>query len=344
MRKILNKFNKSTDLKKYSNKGDSQLLTTQILQSISKYIPIQQRWQVEFGQVMEIADKDDSNNFGAVLCRFEMIEQLVWVQPLNINDLQIPVKGEIVLCKRYPILQGDTNTYNQTYYYFGILKILKSINNNSLEYIHSPDTQQVGSGEILGKQFVNKQISSVQYKQGDKIIQSRFGSSIRFTSHKGEYPLIQITNENLNNQNLYINQDIDNYGSNIQVMHMPDSKHFSPSSNKGKRVDLKGDTVVINSGNIFLNSKDKYIEVHSNTYIKATASNDITIQSDSIQLKVGSSFIAINKNSIDIQSTNINLNGTVKIRGVEPGVTPGFCSIPLDPFTGAPQTIDTVGL
>lgn len=106
--------------------------------------------------------------------------------PANINHKKIPLIGELVLIVFGPINPSANGGIAQAYY-LSNLDILSEISLNSVPGVSNEHAQQLTAEQIaaasVGEVFdkTNK-VSKLQPYEGDTIIESRFGSSIRFGS------------------------------------------------------------------------------------------------------------------------------------------------------------------
>jgi len=67
------------------------------------------------------------------------------------------------------------------------------------------------------------------------------------------------------------------------------------------------------------------------------------LKASKVTIKVGSNEVVIDSAGVTITATKITLGGPTEISGIQAGSTPGFCSLPVCAFTGAPHTINIVG-
>jgi len=109
--------------------------------------------------------------------------------PLDPHITEIPLVGEYVLIIQLLDKSADPYFQKHQYYYTQILNIWDRVNENKLFGIQSSSPPTVPTNE-KGMQKKkpkiiddNIDISRLQSYEGDKIIYSRFGSSIRFSSN-----------------------------------------------------------------------------------------------------------------------------------------------------------------
>jgi hypothetical protein len=67
------------------------------------------------------------------------------------------------------------------------------------------------------------------------------------------------------------------------------------------------------------------------------------MKANTVTILVGNTEIVVSSNGVSINSSKITLNGATTINGIQPGTSPGFCSLPKCLFSGDPHTINTVG-
>ena len=151
----------------------------------------------------------------------------------------------------------------------------------------SGDDETSGFGEYFEAEQ-NESIHQLKLFEGDTVIQSRFGQSIRFSGYNNSerklHPTIIIRNrENNNSQNElglaeHIEEDINKDGSIISLTSVNSKLDLQPgvvsdkgSSNfetKPKSFDdypseLKGDQILINSGRVIISSKESEMIFYS---------------------------------------------------------------------------------
>lgn len=110
------------------------------------------------------------------------------VRPLSLNDIKIPVVGEIILVcrtvKRTTQKLNDNNK-DKAWYLVQTLGLQTGVNNNQSTGATwtSAEHNEINNQEHpAGKTFIEQKISSLQPYEGDHIWQGRFGNSIRFGS------------------------------------------------------------------------------------------------------------------------------------------------------------------
>lgn len=300
--------------------------------------------------------------------REKQSQQLLIMYPRNIYIQQIPVVGELILCSQYPSEDIDTKQgviFNQ-YYYFAILNILNNQNNNVIADVSLIDPKQQPAEEnqnLCGKNFyINNQIKPIKYEQGDVIFSGRYGHSIKFTNKRGSsqdvmLPSIVISNENSAcAENNTVQNSID-CGSLIQLgnfeIQPEDSFGIAAPRSLLDQINsfsLIGNNILEYSDRIIINGRKNDVEVYAKQNIELSAGSNLLGQSKNIKFKankvtitVGSNEIIIDSGGVTVNATKITLGGPTEISGIQAGSTPGFCSLPVCAFTGAPHTINIVG-
>ena len=176
--------------------------------------------QIVYAEVVEVlldSDNDSYNppgniNIGSIKARLLETERgkdsslLTWYSPLNINNTDIPVVGEIVLLILAPN-RGIARSKNSTdYYYMSIVSMFGNTTLNAIKGFSKPipknsltnytgNTGQEGSPSI-GEYIPELAKSNLVAFEGDKIIQGRWGNSIRFTNTSNGSPQSTFWNSN----------------------------------------------------------------------------------------------------------------------------------------------------
>jgi len=242
--------------------------------------------------------------------------------PLTSYIQTYPVKHEIVLIVSAPSSDSGTVDQSTSFYYTDVVNVWGNVNHNALPYSTFPikiknkkdsdnkytsfTGNQNKEEEIeLGEYFEeNIKKPSLMPYEGDNIIQSRFGSSIRFSgihiksgnpwSKQGETsdPIIIIRNDKKDAVGRFVTEDINKDASSVyicdgQVIPLIPSysslKSFddnpeapinatptAPSSYKEKQI-------IINSGRLFFNSSQESIFLSSNKSISIAAKDTVNI-------------------------------------------------------------------
>ena len=128
----------------------------------------------------------------------------------------------------------------------------------------------------FGKYFEYKKVNQLKPYEGDKIIQSRFGQSIRFSGYNNVNNVFSPTIIIRNNQgqtdtkvNTIIEEDINNDGSVILIGSGEYQSNFTATTSIGPEHfgnypnELKGNQLIINSDRIIISSKSSEMIFHS---------------------------------------------------------------------------------
>lgn len=251
-----------------------------------------------------------------------------------------------------------------------------------VSYINEKQQAAQQDSDKLGRDFyINKEIAPLPYSQGDIILSGRYGHAIKFTSNKGQddkkmLPSIIISNDNSGLvyeeqerfwSNAQSTQGCGSYVGLIKVQKEPQSLPKLPSErsllDNQKQYSLIGNNILGFSDRIIVSAKTNDVQVYANQNVEVSSNNNVFVESDKITiegktqitLKVGDSEIKITKGGITIKSSNVTIegdtaingqttiDGVTTIKGIQNGATPGFTSISVCPFSGAPHTINTVG-
>lgn len=121
----------------------------------------------------------------------------VWAYPMNFNLLQVPLYGEQVMVIKAINGEGEAHMKERFYYLPFTLGAHSLVNANIMPFVHDATIQDVdytdngisiiNPGEPPTQlSFQEKDVVAIQPYQGDTIIQSRFGSLLRFSSTHAE--------------------------------------------------------------------------------------------------------------------------------------------------------------
>ena len=143
-------------------------------------------------EVLDVLTDVNDSNATAVSGRYVVsqqnspIEQTFLFYPLDPNNLQIPVRGEVIL----------GTEFLGKYYYMSKLNIQNSPIANTKPNISSYASKPVENFQ-LGKYFTENSTGAKKLisREGDTIIQGRFGNSIRLGSNQSEDFFNDTTNE-----------------------------------------------------------------------------------------------------------------------------------------------------
>jgi hypothetical protein len=272
----------------------------------------------------------DTLNYGAIRYRLVGIgseindADLPIAYPLSREDFSLPVTDEIV--KIYRILGLDyyerINIENSPNFNTDLRVFIassKTTPENSQRGSKLDNYQESQSSGIVsqtnnttgtienirrgfnGKYFKrNMKIHQLSLNEGDKLIQGRFGNTIRFSGYihsdktNGKaYPAILIRNgESSTNQNkkVYdiVSEDVNGDGSSIQITSGPYKTLFTPTINVKKEANdtypssdnLIGDQLVANSGRVIISSKSAETFLFSKKRFSIFTDDNVTIDSE----------------------------------------------------------------
>ena len=212
---------------------------------------------------------NETLNHGAVLGTFiDNPDQEIMggiVLPLMANITNVPLVGEHVVVVEY----------NEQHYYTSIINRKNNVNENSIPGVSTGYVQNTKYGETFKRQDIRR----VKVCEGEIVYEGRFGNSIKLgCNHKNNTPNIRIragqqeppedfgavVEENINEDksSIYLSTDetieLDGLGA----------------RNKFPAESVKGNSIVMNSDKIFLNSKNGNFNVR--------ASENLILQGDEI--------------------------------------------------------------
>lgn len=271
-------------------------------------------------------ESKNTNLFGAVKVRFAQQRgvdeaNLSFAYPLNSLNYTLPVKGEIV----------NITTIGDKYYYEKVhfqntpsfntkIELFFSLFNSGNDTSNSTSNQsfqtvsQTGIANSTqtslsktktndlkqGKYYKrNIKIHALKPNEGDTIIQSKFGSSIRFSGYihdeknEGPYPAILIRNRensnSINNTKVYgvTTENINSDGTSIHITSGTYKSLLSPTINVVKEAntnypssdDLIGDQMVVNSGRLIFSSRSNETFFFSKKTFSIFTDDIVTIDS-----------------------------------------------------------------
>jgi len=211
-------------------------------------------------EVLDVLTDVNDSNATAVSGRYVVsqqnspIEQTFLFYPLDPNNLQIPVRGEVVL----------GTEFLGKYYYMSKLNIQNSPIANTKPNISSYASKPVEDFQ-LGKYFTENPNGSKKLitREGDTILQGRFGNSIRLGSNQSEdFFNDPQTSDFIDSPNVKIVSGISDIGNDENV-------YYQENLN-----------TEINS--IYLTTKERVSFNYNNEEIDNVDEPQITIQSDNI--------------------------------------------------------------
>ena len=230
-------------------------------------------------EVLDVLTDVNNSNATAVSGRYVItqqnapIEQTFLFYPLDPNNLQIPVRGEVVL----------GTEFLGKYYYMSKLNIQNSPIANTKPNISSYSSKPIEDFQ-LGKYFTENPNGSKKLitREGDTILQGRFGNSIRLGSNQSEdFFNDPQTSDFTDSPNVKIVSGISDIGDDEKVYYQ-------------ENLDTE-----INS--IYLTTKEDVSFKFNGNDIENNGQPQITIQSDNI--------VFHGKENFNVYSNEINLGG-----------------------------------
>ena len=240
------------------------------------------------------------------------IEQLRFYEPHDYANLELPIVGESVeIIKRgngqLVYRRITSSTLNTGNYIEDVNSIMnpdkeKASDGGAGDYsttsqTGTPNSPGGSSDEPENEYFESTQVNALQFYEGDKVIQSRFGQSIRFSGYNNVdnvlAPTIVIRNRQGNKslEELKIGtplyENIVDDGSTIVLSSGEHLLEFTPGQIDtpmettpiyAEEPELKGtDQVLINSGRIILSSKDSEMLFYSKGNYSFISDGKLTI-------------------------------------------------------------------
>ena len=224
----------------------------------------------------------DYSYMGSIRARFvysqsegDEIDSLI--RPLSAHMISLPLKNEIVTIAKY---LGD-------YYYYSPLNLYVNENINRLGGTY-------GEGDVIQQHVTFNRF--IVPRQGDMILNGRFGQGIRFGSDGVDYkyPTIKITNgqsikaqkftdkafphkQNVNMDGSSINITSGPYNNDPLIPAITSNIYPSPSALKQYRGTMDGDMITINSDKLVFNAKGIVGENNNNGDIHMFAVRNINL-------------------------------------------------------------------
>jgi len=239
------------------------------------------------------------------------VSKMVWATPLENNIKEYPLINEVVIVAKY----------FEKYYYTRKLNFKNTINSNAdflFEKRASLNNTSAGVGKgvssqinvnpistnsngVLGKYFqFNNKIRPLQSYEGDSIIESRFGSSIRFGAYIDNpsidsdfgNPSILIRNVQrplVGNEtiiNTPLTEDVNKDGSSIQITSGKSISNWittvgmSTSFTKLNSSDLTNNQIIINTDRLILSSRENEIFNFSKKRYAIVTDDEFTVDSN----------------------------------------------------------------
>ena len=230
-------------------------------------------------EVLDVLTDVNNSNATAVSGRYVItqqnapIEQTFLIYPLDPNNIQIPVRGEVVL----------GTEFLGKYYYMSKLNIQNSPIANTKPNISTYSSKPIEDFQ-LGKYFTENPNGSKKLitREGDTILQGRFGTSIRLGSNQSEdFFNDPQTSDFIDSPNVKIVSGISDIGDDEKVYYQ-------------ENLDTE-----INS--IYLTTKEDVSFKFNGNDIENNGQPQITIQSDNI--------VFHGKENFNVYSNEINLGG-----------------------------------
>jgi DNA-binding cell septation regulator SpoVG len=161
---------------------------------------------ITFAEVAQVLlDSDDPSfnppgniNIGSIKARLldtergKASEDLTWYAPLNMNDIHVPVIGEVVMLVQAPNRNIVKSKKSVEYYYISIVSTMGNATNNAIKGFSKPiaqsnlvtytGNQNTDKVDGLGDYIPEIAKSNLIAFEGDKLIQGRWGHGIRFTN------------------------------------------------------------------------------------------------------------------------------------------------------------------
>ncbi len=249
----------------------------------------------------------------------------VWAFPMYANIKTYPILHQIVMVSQQVGLTEVLSVggqLNQTVLYYDNVNPLNIYNNKhsnpminlsqgiQRKYLH--ENEQVSYGETFVIQQ-GKTIQKLLPKQGDTIIQSRYNSNIRLSSTNNS-PCVIISNisqsdqtiieQNINDSNSYIYITSD---TNFDVpLLLSTNRHYSLFKSEFNK-KFNGSQIILSSGRLVLDSKQKQIDISAKTYVNISAQSQIGIQSEDIQILADNTLSINSGDTVAINSQKIYL-------------------------------------
>lgn len=219
-------------------------------------------------------------------------ETLPFAFPLNSFNLTLPLKNEVVLLVKGP---REDETVANVDYYVSLVGLYNDVNYLESKNIdESPDSDTPGYGYK-----VNQKIRPLYPYNGDTIIQSRLGSSIRLSGAKSPFnpitvdsntnkPFTIISNGHIEkdeNKELYI-ENINRDDSSIYMtsdhtipLEQSRDKYAGARNRPVNANTYKGKQIILNSGRLYFNSTEEDIQLNAQQSFGVTA-NQVYIDSE----------------------------------------------------------------
>ncbi len=252
-------------------------------------------------------------------------------KPYFPNFCNYPLRNELVYIFSLPTSDIQENNERETYYYISPLNIWSSQHHNAIPNIienKPPESEQrdylqtqAGANKTisntpapldLGEYFIERSnIKPLKKFEGDVIVESRVGSSLRFgtTVQRGGRPLSNWSTGSFNGQPITIlrngqglqgqvgflptEENINNDNSSIyltngqQIPLEPSSvrDYYSYKKLPTPAKDYRGDQILLNSGRLFLNSKTDSIFLSSPQSINLNSQKTLNVDTEEVSIQ-----------------------------------------------------------
>ena len=255
-----------------------------------------------------------------------------FAKPYFPNFCNYPLRNELIYIFSLPTSNIQESTEEQAYYYISPLNIWSSQHHNAIpNIIENKDIQeseqrdylqtQAGASKTisdrpaplnLGDYFTERSnIKPLKKFEGDVIVESRVGSSIRFgtTAQRAGQPLSNWSTGSFNGQPITIlrngqglqgqvgflptEENINNDNSSIyltngqQIPLEPSSvrDYYSYKKLPTPAKDYRGDQIILNSGRLFLNSKTDSIFLSSPQSINLNSQKTLNVDTEEVSIQ-----------------------------------------------------------
>lgn len=255
-----------------------------------------------------------------------------FAKPYFPNFCNYPLRNELVYIFSLPTSNIQESTEEQAYYYISPLNIWSSQHHNAIPNIIEnrdiPESEQrdylqtqTGASKTvsdrpaplnLGDYFTERSnIKPLKKFEGDVIVESRVGSSIRFgtTAQRAGQPLNNWSTGSFNGQPITIlrngqglqgqvgflptEENINNDNSSIyltngqQIPLEPSSvrDYYSYKKLPTPAKDYRGDQIILNSGRLFLNSKTDSIFLSSPQSINLNSQKTLNVDTEEVSIQ-----------------------------------------------------------
>lgn len=215
----------------------------------------------------------------------------------NCQFKTIPVVGEIVEITSEPTSSKSALTQTKTKYYTKIVNIWNNPNSNPYLDVYSNGTLDISSG---GNFIEEATVNPIKAAVGDVLIEGRQGQSIRITGAKGVAnpfiddsnngePVILISNGQIETEEGFttVKEDVNIDDSSLYFvanhsipLTQANYKRKSYNNPPTTANEYKGNQVLLNSGRIFFNAKEKDILLSSIESVGINTEGSVNIDAE----------------------------------------------------------------